>query len=78
MQWISNMWCINFLAIDQKPVPKPTPSRPAKKPTPPKTKKEKTPEQREAEEVFHSKPTMVKRSREREHKDSLDFTDGQY
>ncbi|XP_072175448.1 doublecortin domain-containing protein 2-like isoform X1 [Diadema setosum] len=59
-----------------KPDSKETPKPPAMAPKPPKKKKsEKTPEQREAEEVFHSKPMMVKRSREKEHKDSLDFSD---
>ncbi|XP_071503200.1 uncharacterized protein [Diadema antillarum] len=59
-----------------KPDSKEAPKPPTMAPKPPKKKKsEKTPEQREAEEVFHSKPMMVKRSREKEHKDSLDFSD---
>lgn len=56
------------------------PPRKETKKSPPKPekkkKKEKTAEQKEAETVFHSKPAIVKRSREKEASDVLDFGEG--
>lgn len=53
--------------------PKKVPKKPPQPKPEKKKKKEKTAEQKEAETVIRSKPTMVKRSREKDESDVLDF-----
>ena len=55
------------------------PKPPARKPLTQKRKpvEKATPLKKEAEGVMLMKPTMMKRSREKEEKDSLDYSDGE-
>ncbi|XP_071803944.1 uncharacterized protein [Asterias amurensis] len=73
-------------AQPREPKPPPPKQETTRKPPPPRQapvqekpkrrpKPEKTAEQKEAETVFHHKPAMVKRSREKEDKGSLDYND---